>query len=68
MQTSDVDVSTYLKLFTFVPLPDIEMVMEVHNKSPEKHVAQHLLAYEVCSRASIAYFASAYSMVLVMCL
>lgn len=36
----------YLKLFTFIPLPEIAAVMEEQNKDPSKRVAQHLLAYE----------------------
>lgn len=35
-----------MKLFTFVPLPEIAAVMEQQNKDPSKRVAQHLLAYE----------------------
>lgn len=39
-------VENYLKLFTFVPLPEIASVMEEQNKEPSKRTAQHLLAYE----------------------
>lgn len=36
----------YLKLFTFLPLPEIASVMEQLKEDPSKRVAQHLLAYE----------------------
>lgn len=36
----------YLKLFTFVPLPEITSIMEEQNQDPSKRVAQHKLAYE----------------------
>lgn len=37
----------YLKIFTFVPTPDISTIMEEHNADPGKRIAQHLLASEV---------------------
>lgn len=46
VRTPDDAVERYLKLFTFVPLPEIGKVMEEQNKDPSKRVAQHLLAYE----------------------
>lgn len=36
----------YLKLFTFVPLPEIASIMEQQKEDPSKRVAQHLLARE----------------------
>jgi tyrosyl-tRNA synthetase len=39
-------VERYLKLFTFVSLPEIASVMEKQKEDPSKRVAQHLLAYE----------------------
>jgi tyrosyl-tRNA synthetase len=46
MRQSDADVGRYLRLFTFLPLKDIEATMEEHMKAPEKRKAQHLLARE----------------------
>ncbi|OCL11771.1 hypothetical protein AOQ84DRAFT_286537 [Glonium stellatum] len=46
MRSSDSDVERYLKLFTFLPLEHIELVMQSHIQDPSKRVAQHLLAYE----------------------
>ena len=36
----------YLKLFTFIPIPDILQLMSEHNDDPSKRIAQHKLAYE----------------------
>ena len=44
MRTSDQDVERYLKLFTFIPLPEIENLMAEQQKDPSKRVAQHALA------------------------
>ncbi len=46
MRQSDADVGRYLRLFTFLPLEDIERTMEEHMKAPEQRKAQHLLARE----------------------
>ncbi|KAJ5201886.1 Tyrosine--tRNA ligase [Penicillium cinerascens] len=46
VRTPDDAVERYLKLFTFVPLPEIASIMEQQKQDPAKRVAQHLLAYE----------------------
>lgn len=46
VRTPDDAVERYLKLFTFVTLPEIASTMETHIKDPSKRVAQHLLARE----------------------
>jgi tyrosyl-tRNA synthetase len=46
VRTPDDTVERYLKLFTFLPLPEIASVMEQMKEDPSKRVAQHLLAYE----------------------
>jgi tyrosyl-tRNA synthetase len=43
----DDDVERLLKLFTFIPLPELEEVMRKQNEDPSRRYAQHLLAYEV---------------------
>ncbi|MGH0163899.1 UNVERIFIED_CONTAM: hypothetical protein FKN15_046287 [Acipenser sinensis] len=40
-------VPLYLKLFTFLPLPEIEHIMDQHGREPEKRGAQKRLAAEV---------------------
>lgn len=47
LRSSDEDVERYLKLFTFVPLSEIDTVMQEHTADPGKRKAQHLLAGEV---------------------
>ncbi|XP_036720952.1 tyrosine--tRNA ligase, mitochondrial isoform X2 [Balaenoptera musculus] len=37
----------YLKLFTFLPLPEIDHIMQLHVKEPEKRAPQKRLATEV---------------------
>ncbi|XP_045729600.1 tyrosine--tRNA ligase, mitochondrial isoform X1 [Mirounga angustirostris] len=37
----------YLKLFTFLPLPEIDHIMQLHDKEPEKRGPQKRLAAEV---------------------
>jgi tyrosyl-tRNA synthetase len=37
----------YLKLFTFLPLPEIDHIMQLHSKEPEKRGPQKRLAAEV---------------------
>jgi tyrosyl-tRNA synthetase len=39
-------VEKYLKMFTFLPLPEISRIMEEQNQDPSKRVAQHALASE----------------------
>ncbi|CAG8228345.1 unnamed protein product [Penicillium salamii] len=46
VRTPDDVVERYLKLFTFIPLPEIATLMEEQNKDPSKRVAQHALASE----------------------
>lgn len=46
VRTADNDVERYLKMFTFVPIAEINSVMETHIKDPSKRVAQHRLARE----------------------
>ncbi|XP_028602047.2 tyrosine--tRNA ligase, mitochondrial [Podarcis muralis] len=43
----DSAVKRYLKLFTFLPLPEIQHIMEMHAKEPEKWGPQKRLAAEV---------------------
>ena len=45
--TDDKDVEKLLKLYTFLPLEEIEAIMTEHNQAPEKRTAQKRLAYEV---------------------
>ena len=44
---ADNDVHRYLKLFTFLPLHELEEVMTDHWKDPSRRVAQHKLAREI---------------------
>jgi tyrosyl-tRNA synthetase len=46
VRTPDDVVERYLKLFTFIPLPEIATIMEEQNKDPSKRVAQHALAFD----------------------
>src|SRR6267154_6215262 len=45
----DRDVESYLKLFTLLPRPDIEVQMKTHKKDPSRREAQGKLAVEVTS-------------------
>ncbi|KAJ3847831.1 tyrosine-tRNA ligase [Lentinula lateritia] len=47
LKVEDVDVEKYLKIFTFLPLSEIQMVMDVHKSEPDKRTAQRRLAAEV---------------------
>ncbi|KAK8847675.1 tyrosine-tRNA ligase [Kwoniella newhampshirensis] len=47
LRTTDEDVEKYLKLFTFLPLDEIENVMRDHQSSKSARNAQKLLAREV---------------------
>ncbi|KAF2691718.1 tyrosyl-tRNA synthetase-like protein [Lentithecium fluviatile CBS 122367] len=51
LRTADDDVARYLKLFTFLPLDQIETVMTHHAQNESKRVAQHLLAKEIVELA-----------------
>lgn len=44
LRTSDEDVEKYLKMLTFLSLPDIHKTMMGHQKDPSQRVAQHKLA------------------------
>ncbi|GAB1204379.1 hypothetical protein APSETT445_003032 [Aspergillus pseudonomiae] len=46
VRTPDDVVERYLKMFTFLPLPEIAKLMEEQNNDPSKRVAQHALAAE----------------------
>ncbi|KAG7293240.1 hypothetical protein NEMBOFW57_003286 [Staphylotrichum longicolle] len=43
----DADVENLLRLFTFMPLKEVQQVMAEQMEDPSKRVAQHRLAYEV---------------------
>lgn len=45
--TSDQMVETYLRLFTFLPMNEIDDIMQKHRKNPEKFLAQRKLASEL---------------------
>lgn len=47
MRTADADVSRYLRLFTFIPLPEIDRIMSEHEEDASKRIAQRRLAREV---------------------
>jgi len=44
LRTSDADVGRYLKLFTFIPLEEIDKLVQEHMQSPSERKAQHRLA------------------------
>ncbi|KAJ4483383.1 hypothetical protein J3R30DRAFT_3283961 [Lentinula aciculospora] len=46
-KVEDADVEKYLKIFTLLPLSDIETMMKVHKSQPDKRIAQRRLAAEV---------------------
>jgi tyrosyl-tRNA synthetase len=46
VRTPDDVVERYLKMFTFLPLPEIAKIMEEQSKDTSKRVAQHALAAE----------------------
>lgn len=47
LRISDTGVDKLLKLFTFLPIDEINQIMNSHQKSPEKRDAQRKLAQEV---------------------
>ncbi|XP_018425872.1 PREDICTED: tyrosine--tRNA ligase, mitochondrial [Nanorana parkeri] len=47
VRQQDSCVERFLKLFTFLPLPEIEHIMEQHSKEPEKRIPHKRLAAEV---------------------
>jgi tyrosyl-tRNA synthetase len=46
LRSADADVEKYLKLLTFLPLPEIHQIMQEHQKDESKRIAQHKLASE----------------------
>ncbi|KAL4974877.1 hypothetical protein BDW66DRAFT_138769 [Aspergillus desertorum] len=46
VRTPDDAVERYLRMFTFLPIPEISEIMKEQNQDPSKRVAQHALAYE----------------------
>ena len=46
LRSTDADVERYLKLFTFLSIPDIQAIMEQHRLDESKRIAQHRLAFE----------------------
>jgi tyrosyl-tRNA synthetase len=51
MRTADADVERYLKLFTFLPLDQISLLVEQQRKDASKRTAQHVLAKEIVELA-----------------
>ncbi|EDU50392.1 tyrosyl-tRNA synthetase [Pyrenophora tritici-repentis Pt-1C-BFP] len=51
LRTADADVERYLKLFTFLPLDSIALLMTSQNRDPSKRIAQHALAQEIVELA-----------------
>jgi len=49
VRTADADVERYLKLFTFLTLPEIQGLMAKHKHDPSARVPHHALAYEFVS-------------------
>ncbi|KAI9838718.1 MAG: tyrosyl-tRNA synthetase [Sclerophora amabilis] len=47
LRTADAEAERYLKLFTFLGLPEIESILKEHDKDRSKRKAQHTLAREV---------------------
>ncbi|XP_012644704.2 tyrosine--tRNA ligase, mitochondrial [Microcebus murinus] len=47
LRQHDDSVERYLKLFTFLPIPEIDHIMQLHLKEPEKRGPQKRLAAEV---------------------
>ncbi|KAI9715477.1 MAG: hypothetical protein M1812_005953 [Candelaria pacifica] len=44
LRSADADVERYLKLFTFIPIPQIEGIVADHMRLPHERKAQHILA------------------------
>lgn len=55
MRTADNDVERYLKLFTFLPLKQIQLVMNHQKNHESQRIAQHILAKEIVELAHGAY-------------
>jgi tyrosyl-tRNA synthetase len=50
INTDDRDVERYLKLFTFLPLEEIDAALAEHARDPGKRIPQRLLARDVTAR------------------
>ncbi len=46
-RVEDADAGRYLKIFTFLPLPEIDALLAEHAKAPERRLAQKKLAEEM---------------------
>ncbi|KAK4195833.1 tRNA synthetases class I-domain-containing protein [Triangularia verruculosa] len=51
VRRTDDEVEKLLRLFTFLPLENINEAMKIHNQNPAERIAQHLLAFEVVGLA-----------------
>ena len=51
MRTADADIERYLKLFTFLPLDQISLLVKAQRKDASKRIAQHVLAKEIVELA-----------------
>ncbi len=49
LQVTDINVADYLKIFTFLPLKEIEEIIVKHKTSPEQRFAQKTLAKAITS-------------------
>ncbi|KAJ3735734.1 hypothetical protein DFJ43DRAFT_1113420 [Lentinula guzmanii] len=47
LKVEDFDVERYLKIFTLLPLSEIELIMEAHQSEPDQRIPQRRLAAEV---------------------
>lgn len=47
IRQEDRDVERFLKMLTFLPLPEISQIMQEHGKDPSQRVAQRRLAHEL---------------------
>jgi tyrosyl-tRNA synthetase len=47
LNSTDADVEKYLKMFTFIPLEEIDTIVDEHRRDPGKRVAQRRLADDV---------------------
>ena len=43
----DSDIGKYLKMLTLLDIEEIDNIMELHKKTPEKYIAQEKLASEI---------------------
>jgi tyrosyl-tRNA synthetase len=57
LKTADNDVERYLKLFTFLPLDQISLVMGQQRNDESRRLAQHILAKEIVELAHGAHAA-----------